>query len=88
MYVCPHCQKQVKDLKDHLKRMHPDKVEKVKPPTKPLEFEVKKPEPKTKPKEETEETSEQYHCLSCGNSITRGQIQCPHCSVTLDWSAI
>ena len=88
MYVCPHCQKQVKDLKDHIKRMHPDKVVKGNPPTKPTpEFEVKKPKPKEET-EETEETSEKYHCLSCGKAVTRGQVQCPHCGAVLDWSAI
>lgn len=89
MYSCPYCHKQVKDLKSHLKRVHPDKVtekppDQVKPAARKLELEVPR---KPKLPKETE-VSKSYHCIDCGGALTEGQANCPSCGVTLDWSAL
>jgi len=86
-YTCPICHVQVKDLKGHTARMHPEKA-KPEPKSQPkstgktLELAVK-----TKPKKETEETK--YHCVNCGyKPLTKGQTPCPGCGATLDWSQV
>lgn len=87
MKVCPHCYKQVKDLKSHLARVHPDKVNKVepKPAAKKLEIKVPKKEPE---EPEEPEVAKTYHCIDCGGALTKGQTPCPSCGATLDWSAL
>lgn len=88
MYSCPHCHKQVKNLKKHIKRMHPDQV-----------AQGEQPEPKTKvktleldvPKKKKEEKAEApgYHCVDCGyKPISKGQNPCPNCGAHLDWSQV
>jgi len=88
MYSCPHCHKEVKNLKKHIKRMHPDQVEKgPESKTKGLQFEVKKPK-ETKAKEETETAASGYHCVDCGGPLEKDQAICPKCGARLDWSAL
>lgn len=84
MYSCPHCNKQVKNLKKHIKRMHPDKVGQGEQPEtkKGLQFEVKKP------KEPAEPAASGYHCVDCGGPLEKGQAVCSNCGARLDWSAI
>jgi len=90
MYSCPHCSKNVKNLRKHIKRMHPDQVAKGEQPkaepktsVKTLELNVKPPE-KKEPKKESEVQG--YHCIDCGALITKGQNPCPNCGTYLDWS--
>jgi len=81
-YTCPVCNRIVKDLKAHTKRMHPGgdpPLEKVK--GKKLEFEV----PKEK---EKKEKSQGYHCIDCGAGVSKGQTPCPSCGTQLDWSQV
>jgi len=89
MYSCPHCNKQVKNLKKHIKRMHPDQVKKEPAEKKTgLQFEVKKPKEPPKPKEPTEPAASGYHCVDCGGPLEKNQAVCPNCGARLDWSAI
>jgi len=88
MYSCPHCHKEVKNLKKHLKRMHPDQVSRESPAqgtktkAKTLELDIK-----TKEKKEKVEESG-YHCVDCGGALTKGQTPCPGCGATLDWRGL
>jgi len=94
MYNCPHCNKSVKNLKKHVKRMHPEKVEDPAPQevkTKEKTLEIKPPAVKKKKEEtETPEPAQAgYHCVDCGHSpITKGQESCPNCGTRLDWSQL
>ena len=83
-YVCPQCHKKVKDLKGHLARVHPEPLaqEIEKPGAKTLELNVK-----AKEKSETPGAGE-YHCVDCGEALTKGQTPCPGCGSVLDWSAL
>jgi len=94
MYNCPHCHKSVKNLKKHIKRMHPDQVKEEpapKPTASPQKLEIKIP-PVKKKKEETETPEPEtkgYHCVDCGHSpITKGLESCPSCGARLDWSQL
>jgi len=101
-YVCPHCHKQVKELKRHIATMHPEKVEtpvinkdelstsysqlKPKVTGKVLELKVEKPQ---KPETKAEPPGKGYHCVDCGYSgLKRGQNPCPQCGTQLDWSKV
>ena len=100
MYSCPYCHKQIKDLKSHIARVHPDKVDKQSQrgetsdksdtPVILQEFKVKKPPTsRTKKVIKEEETPEaKYHCIACGGDISHGQSPCPHCGAELDWSQV
>jgi len=89
LYVCPHCHKQVKDLKGHIARKHPEVATKeaiqstsvAKSTGKKLELDIK-----VKPKAPPAVTT--YHCIECGNKVERGQNSCPQCGALLDWSQI
>jgi len=88
MFTCPHCSKVVKNLKKHIKRMHPDKVKEETTEKKTgLQFEVKKPK-ETKVKEEIETAASGYHCVDCGGPLEKDQAICPKCGARLDWSAL
>jgi len=84
-YICPHCNVQVKDLKGHIARKHPEKVDNteiVEPKSAPKaqRFEIK---PDTK-----KENEAVYHCVDCGGSLTKGVAQCPGCGTNLDWGQL
>jgi len=96
-YTCPHCQKTVKHLKDHIKRMHPDKVEGEQsagelPPPGAVNNKVDKKRRQCSPAETLKikkpESQTEYHCVDCGTNITQNQEQCPGCGGQLDWSAL
>lgn len=87
MFTCPQCHKNVKDLKGHLARVHPEgtaekTVATKKPTGKKLELAVK-----ARPKEEKPAASK-YHCVDCGAAVTKGQTPCPSCGAGLDWSQV
>ena len=82
-YICPICHVQVKDLKGHTARMHPEKPKpevKVKPTGKTLEFKT----PLEKSLEKAEKQG--YHCVDCGGPLTKGETPCPGCGAHLNWS--
>ena len=93
MYVCPHCQKQVKDLKGHIARAHPDKVRGEKPAVqnepkgKVLELVLEAKAEKSK-EPGSEPVAALYHCVDCGAGLTKGQNPCPSCGAHLDWSQL
>ena len=82
-YTCPVCHANVKDLKGHIARMHPESPAPAKKTTaKKLEL-----APQPKPKEEKPGSSG-FHCIDCGQTLTRGQTPCPGCGHPLDWSRL
>ena len=89
MYTCPKCHKQVKDLKSHLKRMHPGNEPKVDPVPeaagKNLELVLKE---KAESKLKDNEVAKGYHCVDCGAALSQGQTPCPNCGHSLDWSQL
>lgn len=91
MYSCPHCNKQVKNLKKHIKRMHPDQVGQGEQPGSETKVKTKgkKLELKTPLKKSLDKAIEQgYHCVDCGGPLTKGQTPCPGCGATLDWRGL
>lgn len=93
MYVCPVCSKQIKHLKQHIARMHPEQAKTQrshhkKPETATPATKGKKLELKT-PAEIVEKPVKQgYHCVDCGGLLTKGQTPCPACGATLDWRGL
>ena len=83
MRNCPYCQTSVKHLKDHVKRMHPDKLAEFEGEAMPTGSELelnteglKKPE------------SQGYHCVDCGASVSHRQAVCSGCGATLEWGEL
>jgi len=84
MFVCPYCYKQVKRLKDHLKRVHPNETgtpkatpaPKATHKGKPFEVKVVK---ESKPKMA-------YKCGACGAALDGEISPCPSCGAELNWS--
>jgi len=89
IYMCPHCNVQVRYLKRHIARMHPETLKtKTKREATP-KTKGKKLELKTPLKKSLEKAVEQgYHCVDCGGSLTKGQTPCPGCGATLDWRGL
>ena len=83
MFVCPECHKQVKNLKQHQKRVHAGQA-KEKPGAPAGNTLTLKVEPKTKP---AAPPAALYHCVDCGETLTQGQTPCPGCGAHLDWQA-
>ena len=88
---CPYCPSMVKDLKGHLARMHPDKVE----PENNTGDENTKIEGENLTldtgdnKTRTETTTTTYRCVDCGYAgLTYGQLTCPECDTQLDWEGL
>jgi len=88
MFVCPHCHKQVKNLKEHLKRVHPDNA--GAPKSKPTPVVKSKPEPKSQAKKfemkVPKEEKSTYKCGACGASLNSEVTPCPYCGAELNWS--
>ena len=94
-YKCSQCDKffpSVKKKTDHERRVHP----KAETPITPVTESKLTPEPKVKgktfevkapTKREKQETSQSYHCVDCGATVTKGQSSCS-CGATLDWSQL
>jgi len=81
-YVCPHCNKAVRKLKQHIDTVHTD---------------LKEPEPKSKgqtltldikAKPEPKKEVGHYHCVDCGTGLNKGQNPCPGCGAMMDWSQV
>lgn len=101
MYTCPHCHKNIKDLKSHIKSMHPDKVVIVdnldtkesknvdnlstEARVKTQRLEIKKPPAK---EDTTKEPEPGYHCVECGSELDGKPKSCPNCGAQLDWSQV
>lgn len=87
-YVCDICQKQVKNLKDHKKRVHPveseqselGKKDEINQITKTKFRTLKLKTPKHKAVDE-----KTYHCAACGTKVTKGLNPCPGCGESLEW---
>ena len=80
MFVCPHCQKELKkkkSLEAHIARFHSEHTDQGDQPAR--EFDLAENEEK--------DQDQQYHCIGCGKDITKDQNPCPHCGAELDWSA-
>lgn len=82
-YQCPHCPKvfaSKASLNAHIKRMHPEPAGDPGGPGEPGEnnFDVQPPPAEKKP----------YHCLNCGEPLSKGQNPCPRCGEALDWSGL
>jgi len=93
VYMCPHCNVQVRYLKRHIARMHPEqaaaKRSHRKKPVEATPTKGKKLELKTPLKKSVEKAVERgYHCVDCGGLLTKGQTACPGCGTTLDWRGI
>jgi len=88
--VCPQCQKVVKDLPAHLKRMHPATSKAKNEPKPPSENELEKEletlELPEQPGAETKGTL--YQCVDCSAQFRGKQGTCPKCGTTLDWGGI
>jgi len=89
MYVCPHCQKQVKNLKSHIKRVHPNETSEATPEATP----VKNPNQSQQAKAEAKEfklnapaDNQTYKCGNCSAALDSEVSPCPHCGADLDWS--
>lgn len=98
-YTCPECHKTVKHLKDHMKRMHPEKsgVKKQQADEVPSAEDRKQKVDKPGPQRSSATTfkikkpagsSKTYYCQGCGETITRGQAKCLGCGEELVWSGI
>ncbi|MBU0598700.1 MAG: hypothetical protein KKD44_26140 [Proteobacteria bacterium] len=82
-YTCPHCQKVVKDLKQHIRRMHPDQGDHDQENDQEgQDFDVDTEDV------ETEEEAGKYHCVDCGKSVPYKADTCPNCGTQLDWGAL
>ena len=92
MYVCPHCQKEVKNLKEHIKRMHPDVASdgqnnaennnggsNSSTDNQDLELDLTGVD---------HAEAKSYHCVDCGGSVSYHQANCPHCGTKLDWGEL
>jgi len=88
-YTCPHCNKVVKNLKDHIRRMHPDAADttdnagdgdnNTTDDTGAETLEIEAP---------PGAAAGVYHCVDCGGPLTKGQTPCPACGAGLDWEAV
>ena len=89
-YVCPHCHKEVKHLNDHIRRMHPDKLDnpEPEPDTQDNDADLDTGEGTIDIQEPEGADSAPYHCVDCGSPLTKGQTPCPKCGADLDWSAV
>ena len=80
-YTCPHCHRIVKNLTQHLKRMHPEiagdtnETEDTSSGGGNQNLDIKTPEGAT----------QAYHCADCGGPLTKGQTPCPGCGANLNW---
>jgi len=79
MFICPHCQKELKkkkSLEAHITRFHSENQENLKA----KEFNLSENKEK--------DQDQQYHCIGCGRGVTKDQNPCPHCGAELAWSAL
>jgi len=96
MYMCPHCNVQVRYLKRHIERMHPEQATPKRSHHKkpgeafpsPTKTKGKKLELKTQPVKSLEPVERGYHCVDCGGPLAKGQSPCPGCGTSLDWRGL
>ena len=80
MYVCPHCQKQLRkkrSLDAHIAKYHPEHTGGGDTPPAENAEELNLNLPETPPG--------RYECADCGAEVKKGQEKCPKCGETLLW---
>ena len=90
LYTCPICKKNVKNLKQHTKRMHPESQDTIPEPGGDIEPGVPQGNADLEivaPADQGADTG--YHCSDCGyHGINKGDQHCPNCGATLNWEGI
>ena len=79
---------EVRDLKGHTARMHPETQDKPDVTQETPESEVELEHLEIAHSSKAESEAIQYHCVDCGERFGGKPDTCPKCGANLDWEAV